>query len=107
MVENVISLLFSESIYENAAVLKSTNFIKPISSTLEKYEFGQNENLKSDSLGDESNESVVFPSPRQRSGRTYTGCAEGRSLLELIRFIKSFSNLRFYNKIEIFLKEFV
>jgi len=50
----------SESIYENAAVLKSTNFIKPISSTLEKYEFGQNEDLRSDSLGDESNESVVF-----------------------------------------------
>jgi len=50
----------SESIYENAAVLKSTNFIKPVSSTLEKYEFGQNEESRSDSLGDESNESVVF-----------------------------------------------
>ena len=58
--KNLICLLFSESIYENAAVLKSTNFIKPISSTLEKYEFGQNEDLRSDSLGDESNESVVF-----------------------------------------------
>jgi len=50
----------SESIYENAAVLKSANFGKPISSTLEKYEFGQNEDARSDSLGDESNESVVF-----------------------------------------------
>ena len=53
-------LLFSESIYENAAVLKSNNFVKPISSTLEKYEFGQNDDARSDSLGDESNESVVF-----------------------------------------------
>merc|ERR1719483_1710738 len=50
----------SESIYENAALLKSTNFIKPISSTLEKYEFGQNEDARSDSLGDESHESVMF-----------------------------------------------
>jgi len=50
----------SESIYENAAVLKSNNFVKPISSTLEKYEFGQNDDARSDSLGDESNESVVF-----------------------------------------------
>lgn len=54
------NLEHSESIYENAAVLKSTNFGKPISSTLEKYEFGQNEDARSDSLGDESNESVVF-----------------------------------------------
>jgi len=50
----------SESIYENAAVLKSNNFVKPISSTLEKYEFGQNDDARSDSLGDDSNESVVF-----------------------------------------------
>jgi len=50
----------SESIYENAAVLKSNNFAKPISSTLEKYEFGQNDDARSDSLGDDSNESVVF-----------------------------------------------
>jgi len=52
----------SESIYENAAVLKSNNFVKPISSTLEKYEFGQNDDhdARSDSIGDESNESVVF-----------------------------------------------
>jgi len=50
----------SESIYENAAILKSSNFVKPISSTLEKYEFGQNDDARSDSLGDESNESVVF-----------------------------------------------
>merc|ERR1712079_159726 len=50
----------SESIYENAAVLKTNNFVKPISSTLEKYEFGQNEDARSDSLGNESAESAVF-----------------------------------------------
>ena len=32
---------YSESIYENAAVLKSASMMTPVTNTIEKYEFGQ------------------------------------------------------------------
>ena len=32
---------YSESIYENAAVLKSASLMTPVTNTIEKYEFGQ------------------------------------------------------------------
>ena len=32
---------YSESIYENAAVLKSAAMMTPVTNTIEKYEFGQ------------------------------------------------------------------
>lgn len=40
---------FSEGIYENAAVLKSSNMSSPVTTALEKYEFGQHEILDEDS----------------------------------------------------------
>ena len=36
-------MLYSESIYENAAVLKSASMMTPVTNTIEKYEFGLND----------------------------------------------------------------
>lgn len=44
--------LESESIYENAAVLKSTNLVKSVTPTLEKYQFGLNEDFEHFTVAD-------------------------------------------------------
>lgn len=44
--------LESESIYENAAVLKSANLVKSVTPTLEKYQFGLNEDFEHFTVAD-------------------------------------------------------
>ena len=46
--EPSLCIVCSEGIYENAAVLKSSNMSSPVTTTLEKYEFGQHETLSED-----------------------------------------------------------
>ena len=69
-------IVFSEGIYENAAVLKSSNMTGSVTTALERYEFGQHEILDEDSeefpvekrtqsdapdeMGDSDNEAVSF-----------------------------------------------
>ena len=64
------SIVCSEGIYENAAVLKSSSMASPVTTALEKYEFGQ-EILHDDSQ-DDSHESpgekeTLSDDPEERS----------------------------------------
>lgn len=66
---------FSEGIYENAAVLKSSNMSSPVTTALEKYEFGQHEPLSEDT--------GQFPvEKRTQSGDTEDGSSDNEADLE-------------------------
>ena len=54
---------YSESIYENAAVLKSASMMTPVTNTIEKYEFGQ--------MSEEEEEEVEVEERVAEEGHTF------------------------------------
>ena len=51
-------IVFSDGIYENASVLKSANtkMLTPVTTTIEKYEFGQDNDVSDNENHDEDHE---------------------------------------------------
>ena len=71
--EYSLCIVCSEGIYENAAVLKSSNMSSPVTTALEKYEFGQHEILSEDT--------EQFPAEkRTKSGNTEEGSSDNEAV---------------------------
>ena len=71
--EYSLCIVCSEGIYENAAVLKSSNMSSPVTTALEKYEFGQHEILSEDT--------EQFPAEkRTQSGNTEEGSSDNEAV---------------------------
>ena len=64
------SIVCSEGIYENAAVLKSSSMASPVTTALEKYEFGQeilHDDSQDDSHDSPGEKETLSDDPEERS----------------------------------------